>query len=185
MWSGYYMLLEPNGIKTRSLEVTEVDELFTATYILCMQCTVIFQWWLNCSVLQGQAAFFSDLTSQPQLSSHSIDLALIRTRTDFLCTVITGAVQTIQKMEWDESRQDHKVQVYWYLSVYFIPYWWKKLALCLSSGKTKGMYSVWALSQYTEAYWKVGWQVISHRTPAYAGQITNPLKMIWVQLFSH
>lgn len=44
MWSGYYMLLEPNCIKTQSLEVTEVDELFTATYILCMQCTVIFQW---------------------------------------------------------------------------------------------------------------------------------------------
>jgi hypothetical protein len=66
---------------------------------------------MNCSVLQGQAALFADLTSHPQLPSHNLDQSFIIVRTNFLCRVITGAVQTIQKMEWDESGQDDKVMV--------------------------------------------------------------------------
>ncbi|XP_021929897.1 rab3 GTPase-activating protein non-catalytic subunit-like [Zootermopsis nevadensis] len=57
----------------------------------------------------GQAALFADLTSQPQLPGHNLEQAVIDSRTNFLCRVITEAVQTIQKMEWAENGQDDKV----------------------------------------------------------------------------
>jgi len=52
---------------------------------------------------------FADLTSQPQLPSHNPDLLCVNVRTQFLCRVITAAMQTIQKMESDENSQDDQV----------------------------------------------------------------------------
>ncbi|KAJ4428920.1 hypothetical protein ANN_25916 [Periplaneta americana] len=57
----------------------------------------------------GQAALFADLTSQPQLPSHNPDPTLVIYRTQFLSRVISGAIQMIQLVEWDENSQDDKV----------------------------------------------------------------------------
>ena len=54
---------------------------------------------------------FADLTSQPQLPSHNPDPICVNVRTKFLCRVITGAMQTIQKVELDENGQDDQVFV--------------------------------------------------------------------------
>jgi len=66
---------------------------------------------LNYSFIQGQAALFAELTSQPQLPSHNPDPLCVTVRTQFLCRVITGAMQTIQKVESDENGQDDQVFV--------------------------------------------------------------------------
>ncbi|PSN52085.1 Rab3 GTPase-activating protein non-catalytic subunit [Blattella germanica] len=57
----------------------------------------------------GQAALFADLTSKPQLPSHNPDQALIILRTQFLCRIISGATQTIQRIESDDDSQDDKI----------------------------------------------------------------------------
>jgi len=66
---------------------------------------------IDYSFLQGQAALFADLTSQPRLPSHNPDPHCVTVRTQFLCRVITGAMQTIQKVESDENGQDDQVFV--------------------------------------------------------------------------
>jgi hypothetical protein len=76
---------------------------------------------VSCFILQGQAALFADLTSQPQLPSHNPDRSLIINRTQFLCKVVTGAMQTIQKAEWNENSQDDKVFVFViFMGVFFL-----------------------------------------------------------------
>lgn len=66
---------------------------------------------IDYSFLQGQVALFANLTSQPQLPSHNPDPSYVTVRTQFLCRIITGAMQTIQKVESDESGQDDQVFV--------------------------------------------------------------------------
>jgi hypothetical protein len=103
------MLLElvVNSIRSHS-EVIRNDLARQITMLLSY---VICHSYGDYSFLLGQAALFADLTSQPQLPSHNPDPLCVTVRTQFLCRVITGAMQTIQKVESDENGQDDEVFV--------------------------------------------------------------------------